>query len=201
MQTSEGSARMPSESELRELIDRQKIYHVLTSYCRALDRCDVDLMKSVYWEDGYDDHGVFAGNAQEFAEFIIRGIQEWFDVTQHSIANVHVELDGDVAHSEAYLFAFHKVKGTAPKVEGWFGEEYLRRFAGLVALGVDQNFFYGGRYFDRLEKRGGIWRIAKRTVIMDWNLNQPATEILNQGMFKTLEIRGRRDRSDPIYQR
>jgi hypothetical protein len=37
-------------TELQELLDRQKIYHVLTSYCRALDRCDVDLMKSVYWE-------------------------------------------------------------------------------------------------------------------------------------------------------
>ena len=72
-------------AELQELVDRQKIYHVLTSYCRALDRCDVELMKSVYWEDGYDDHGVFAGNAQEFAEFIIRGIQEWFEVTQHAI--------------------------------------------------------------------------------------------------------------------
>ena len=71
--------------ELQELVDRQQIYHVLTSYCRALDRCDVELMKSVYWEDGYDDHGVFAGNAQEFAEFIIRGIQEWFEVTQHTI--------------------------------------------------------------------------------------------------------------------
>ena len=46
-------------AELQELVDRQKIYHVLTSYCRALDRCDVELMKSVYWEDGYDDHGVF----------------------------------------------------------------------------------------------------------------------------------------------
>ena len=55
-------------AELQELVDRQKIYHVLTSYCRALDRCDVELMKSVYWEDGFDDHGVFAGNAQEFAE-------------------------------------------------------------------------------------------------------------------------------------
>jgi hypothetical protein len=187
--------------ELQELVDRQKIYHVLTSYCRALDRCDVELMKAVYWEDGYDDHGVFAGNAQEFAEFIIRGIQEWFEVTQHTIANIHMELEGDVAHTEAYLFAYHKVAATRPKVEGWFGENYLKKYGSLVDAGVTQDFFYGGRYFDRLEKRDGIWRIAKRTVIMDWNLNQPSTEIRNDGLFKTLQIVGRRDRQDPIYQR
>lgn len=186
---------------LQELLDRQQIYHVLTSYCRALDRCDVELMKAVYWPDGYDDHGVFAGNAQEFAEFIIRGIQEWFEVTQHTISNVHMELEGDVAHTEAYLFAYHKVAGTPQKVGDWFGETYLRKFAGIVAGGGTQDFFYGGRYFDRLEKRDGVWRIAKRTVIMDWNLNQPSTEIRNEGLFKTLQITGRRDRQDPIYLR
>jgi len=86
-------------------------------------------MKSVYWEDGYDDHGVFAGNAQQFAEFIIRGIQEWFEVTQHAICNVHMELEGSVAHTEAYLIAYHKIAATPAKVEGWFGENYLRRYA------------------------------------------------------------------------
>jgi hypothetical protein len=39
-------------AELQELVDRQMIYHVLTTYCRALDRCDVELMMSVYGEDG-----------------------------------------------------------------------------------------------------------------------------------------------------
>lgn len=188
-------------AELQELIDRQKIYHVLTSYCRALDRCDVELMKSVYWEDGYDDHGVFAGNAQEFAEFIIRGIQEWFEVTQHTICNIHMELDGDVAYTEAYLFAYHKVAGSPAKVGEWFGENYLKKFAGQVDLGQTQDFIYGGRYVDRLEKRNGIWRIAKRTVVMDWNLNQPSTEIRSEGMFKTLQIIGSRDRNDPVYAR
>lgn len=188
-------------AQIQELIDRQKIYEVLTSYCRALDRCDVELMKAVYWEDGYDDHGVYAGNAQEFAEFIIRGIQEWFEVTQHTICNIHMELDGDVAHTEAYLFAYHRVSGTTKKVGDWFGENYLKKYKGLVDAGVAQDFLYGGRYFDRLEKRGGIWRIAKRTVVMDWNLNQPNSDIRTEGMFKTLQITGRRDRQDPIYLR
>ncbi len=62
------------DAELQELIDRKRVYDVLTRYCRALDRCDVDLMRSVYWDDARDDHGVFNGGAQEFAEFIIREI-------------------------------------------------------------------------------------------------------------------------------
>jgi len=106
-----------------------------------------------------------------------------------------------VAHTEAYLFAYHKVAADRGKVEGWFGENYLRRYAPQVEAGITQDFLYGGRYFDRLEKRGGIWRIAKRTVIMDWNLNQPSTELREDGMFKTLQIVGRRDRQDPIYLR
>jgi len=188
-------------AELQELLDRQKIYHVLTSYCRALDRCDVELMKSVYWEDGYDDHGVFAGNAQEFAEFIIEGIQTWFEATQHAICNIHMELDGDVAHTEAYLIAYHKVSGARGKVGEWFGENYLKKFSVSISDDRAQDFLYGGRYFDRFEKRQGVWRIAKRTVIMDWNINQPSTEIRSEGMFKTLKIVGHRGRHDPIYQR
>jgi SnoaL-like domain len=186
--------------EIQEVVDRQKIYDVLTRYCRALDRCDVELMKSVYWEDGFDDHGVFAGNAQAFAEFIIREIQEWFEVTMHAIMNVHMELDGNKAWTESYLFAYHRVKGDRRKIEDVFGATYLKQFVG-AGEPAPQDFFYGGRYVDRLEKRNGIWRIAKRTVVMDWNRNEPTRSLWDEGMFSVLKIRGSRDRDDPVYQR
>ena len=186
--------------EIQEVVDRQKIYDVLTRYCRALDRCDVELMKSVYWEDGFDDHGVFAGNAQAFAEFIIREIQEWFEVTMHAIANVHMELDGTTAHTEAYLLAYHRVKADRRKIEDVFGATYLRQFVG-TSEPAPQDFFFGGRYVDRLEKRDGVWRIAKRTVIMDWNRNEPTRSLWDEGMFAVLKTYGARDRSDPVYRR
>jgi membrane carboxypeptidase/penicillin-binding protein len=132
---------------------------------------------------------------------IIQGIQDWFEVTQHAICNIHMELDGHTAHTEAYLIAYHKVAATRQKVGDWFGENYLKKFSGWVDEGVTQDFIYGGRYVDRLEKRNGVWRIAKRTVVMDWNLNQPSTEIRSDGMFKTLQIIGQRNHSDPIYQK
>ena len=186
--------------ELQEVLDRQKVYDVLTRYCRALDRCDVELMKSVYWQDGFDDHGVFAGNAQAFAEFIIREIQEWFEVTMHAIANVHMELDGTTAHTEAYLLAYHRVKADRRKIEDVFGASYLRQFVG-AGEPAPQDFFFGGRYVDRLEKRDGVWRIAKRTVIMDWNRNEPTRSLWDEGMFAVLKTYGARDRSDPVYRR
>lgn len=189
------------QEKLHELVDRQEIYDVLTRYCRALDRCDVELMKSVYWPDGFDDHGVFKGNAQEFAEFIVREIQTWFEVTMHAICNVHMEVKEDVAHTEAYLFAYHRVSGQGRMVEEVFGPTYIKHLTGRDTGPVPHDFFYGGRYVDRLEKRNGEWRIAKRTVVMDWNLNQPNRSIWDEGMFKVLNVRGVRDRTDPVYER
>ena len=188
-------------AKVQELIDRQEIYDVLTRYCRALDRCDVELMKSVYWPDGFDDHGVFAGNAQEFAEFIIREIQAWFEVTMHAICNVHMEVKDDVAFTESYLFAYHRVSGQGRRVEEVFGPSYIKQLTGRDSGPVPHDFLFGGRYVDRLEKRNDVWRIAKRTVVMDWNINQPNRSIWDEGMFKVLKTLGTRDGTDPVYER
>ncbi len=187
------------DAQIDELIARQKVYDVLTRYCRALDRCDVGLMRSVYWDDGTDDHGVFSGNAAEFAEFIIREIQNWFEVTMHAIMNVHMEIEGDVACTESYLFAYHKVHGDRAKVEEIFGSRYFSQFDWSGVEGVPHHFYYGGRYIDRLERRDGEWRIAKRTVVMDWNDNHVSGEILDQGMFATLHPRGERGSGDAVF--
>lgn len=187
------------EAQVRELIDRKDIYHVLTTYCRALDRCDVDLMKSVYWEDGYDDHGIFSGNAQEFAEFIIKEIQKLFEVTMHAIMNVHMEVDGDVACTEAYLFAYHRVRGDQDQVEKLFGSRYMSGFDWKKVAGVPHVFLYGGRYIDRFERRDGIWKIKRRQVCMDWNHNEISTAIWDQGIFAELTMRGIHGHEDPVF--
>jgi hypothetical protein len=186
------------EARLDEVEDRQKVYEVLARYCRALDRCDLELMQSAYWEDGWDDHGVFQGNAQEFATFIIAEIQQWFELTMHAICNVSIELDGDTAHTESYLISYCQVKADRGRIEGVFGPTYLRNVVGSGEP-APQDFLYGGRYVDRLEKRNGVWRIAHRTVVMDWNRNEPSRDILDEGMFKALALRGTRDRTDAVY--
>ena len=37
-----------NNDKIQELIDRKEIYEVLVKYCQGVDRCDVELLKSVY---------------------------------------------------------------------------------------------------------------------------------------------------------
>lgn len=185
------------DTELQDLLDRRDIYEVLTRYSRALDRCDVELMKSVYWPDGTDSHGVFDGNAADFAEFIVREIQNWFEVTMHGLMNVHMEIDGDRAATETYLFAYHKVR--ADKAADIFGARYMQMFDRKGLDPEHHHFYFGGRYLDRFERRNGEWRIFHRQVVMDWNDNRPSGEILDQGMFATLRPLGARGRDDLVF--
>ncbi|MFF2108453.1 MULTISPECIES: nuclear transport factor 2 family protein [Rhodococcus] len=43
--------------DLKNLLDKQAITDVIHRYCRGVDRCDVEILKSVYHSDSYDDHG------------------------------------------------------------------------------------------------------------------------------------------------
>ena len=188
---------MITDADIEDLVARRDIYAVLTRYSRALDRCDVDLMRSVYWPDGTDSHGVFDGNAADFADFIVREIQEWFEVTMHGLMNVHMEVAGDHASTETYLFAYHKVR--ADKADEIFGSRYMRMYAGKGLDAEHHTFYFGGRYLDRFERRGGEWRILHRKVVMDWNDNHPSNEILDEGMFATLRPLGQRGPGDPVW--
>ena len=154
-------------------------------------------MANVYWPDGIDNHGVFNGNAAAFADYIVREIQNWFEVTMHAIMNIHMDIAGDVCVSESYLFAYHKVR--AEKADEIFGSDYMAKFDCTGLDPTHHHFYFGGRYLDRLERRGGEWRIAKRQVVMDWNDNCPSGEILHRGMFATLRPLGERGPGDLVF--
>jgi hypothetical protein len=63
----------PAELErtVTELADRQAIRDVLMAYSRGIDRLDRKLLISLYHEDAIDDHGVFVGTREEFADWAI----------------------------------------------------------------------------------------------------------------------------------
>jgi hypothetical protein len=188
-----------TDADIDELVSRKNIQAVLTRYCRAIDRCDLELLRSVYWPDGIDDHGTFSGNAWEFADYVIPALQASFEVTMHAITNVHMEVAGDAAVTECYVIAYHKFRGDRAQAEPMFGSRYVDKFAWPDAAAMPQQFFFGGRYLDRFERRGNEWRIIKRTVVMDWNDTRPSGEILDQGMFAALALRGQRGLLDPSY--
>jgi hypothetical protein len=187
-----------STARVQLLLDKNDIYEVLTRYCRALDRADFDLMNTVYWPDGIDNHGVFNGNASEFSRFIVDEIQNWFEVTMHGLLNCRIDVEGNFASSETYLFAYHKVR--EEKASEIFGSKYMDMFD-KSGLNPDlHHFYYGGRYLDQFERRDGEWRILKRQCVMDWNDNRPSNEIFTQGMFEVItNPHGERGRGDLVF--
>lgn len=160
---------------LRELKDRQEIENLLTLYPRAIDRLDIDLLKSLYHPDARDDHASFKGTAQEFADHVIAYLGEMFVSTMHHVTHSNVAVRGDEAASESYYYAYHRLEGDHAKVMRFFGKTYADRCAAEGTLDNGHEFICGGRYVDRLSRRGGEWRIAKREITVEWKHFRPAT--------------------------
>ena len=85
-----------------QLSDLQCIRDAALRYCRGVDRLDVELMKSAYWEGATDDHGVFVGDAWEFCEMCMEAHLPRRS-TNHCILNHAIELlDAHTATGEIY---------------------------------------------------------------------------------------------------
>ena len=161
------------DAPVQALLDKQEIYEVLMRYCRAIDRCDEPLLRSLYHPDATDDHGVFNGKASDFFDWVMPTLRTMKSTT-HSISNVLIEVEGDAAHSEAYFVAHHRIEKE----------------------GKDHDYIVGGRYIDRFERRSAVWKIAERRVVYDWNRNNLSTEEWSADL-----VIGRRGPEDLVYQR
>lgn len=133
------------EAAVRELLDREAIRDVLYRYCRAIDRCDAELLTGVYWPGAIDNHGMWSGTVEEFVPFVIPVLLSR-DATSHRISNVLIRIEGDEAKVESYFDAY---------------ERPVRND------GTPNDITMIGRYLDSFERRDGEWRIAGRTVITD----------------------------------
>jgi hypothetical protein len=134
------------EQHLRELLDKQAIYELINAYANAADRHDHAKMRALYHEDAIDEHGHFAkGPAMDFIDKLPE-IQKPMAILHHNITTVNLKLAGDKAEGEVYLIAMHQVR------------QDDRLFDVLI----------GGRYFDKYEKRAGIWKFAHRSIVADW---------------------------------
>ena len=51
---------------MQALFDQQQIRKLIYRYCRNIDRCDKQTLRSVYHPDAVEKHGVFNGSAKEF---------------------------------------------------------------------------------------------------------------------------------------
>lgn len=155
------------------MLDKQEIHDVLMRYCRAIDRCDEELLRSVYHSDAWDNHGPFNGKAADFIPYALKLLRESYKSTTHAICNDLIEVSGDKARSEAYFFACHR-----------FERE-----------GKEADWIVAGRYVDRFERRDGAWKIAHRIAVTDWDRVDAVDK-----KRKAPPIVGLRSREDPSYQ-
>jgi hypothetical protein len=163
--------------DVEELTAQQEIRDVLIRYTRGIDRMDPELVRSCYHPDALDDHGAFCGTVDGFVEWVQQALS-YFDSTMHFIGNQLVEVDGDNAHAESYCVAYHRRRTR----DGEPGHDLI------TAL----------RYVDRMERRDHEWRIARRRCVFDWTRRDP---IVGEWPLPPEALQGRRDRSDPAYDR
>jgi hypothetical protein len=151
------------------------ITQALLRYCRGIDRLDASTVRSAF-HPGAEliDYRPEPLTIEEFAEQAMGSLGRRFTATQHRISNVHAELiDDDTARVETYVLAFH--------VQDSDDGPLLHTF--------------NGRYIDRFERRGGDWRIARRTLRNDWSKVEPLGAPMSGGWPKS----GRSGSPDPLH--
>jgi SnoaL-like protein len=162
--------------ELQYLLDRTAIMDCMVRYSRGLDRHDEDLIASAFWDDAIDNHGDFVGNGRELAIWGNELHAQKWAAHQHFITTHSCEIDGDIAHAETYWLVVLKHKGAQRCV------------------------LSAGRYVDRLERRGGTWKIAVRQAVNDRLLVEAEGEHLIGPGFGDY-MKGTWDRGDISYAR
>jgi hypothetical protein len=149
-----------SDEELRDLVAREKIRDCIARLARGEDRRDAALIRSACWPDSKSDYGVFAGSFDEYLAWVVPGSPA-IPVTQHILGQSLIDLQGDVARVETQVTAYHRIAaGAAPR-----------------------DAVIGGRYLDRLERRGREWRIARRTMLYDWFQDWGVSADWSQGLM------------------
>jgi len=160
--------------DLEIVLDELAVKEVQMRYCRAADRREFDALRACFHEDATADYGHGVWNLNEYIEHAT-SMSANFIATTHNTGNQLVEIDGDSAWAEHYLIANHR----------WPLDEQ----------GNTRDLTASVRYIDRMERRDGEWRIARRMMVLDWHRIDPVI-----GADVTT-VRGRRDRSDPSFLR
>jgi hypothetical protein len=70
--------------------------------------------------------------------------------------------------------------------------------AGSGAFDTEMDLWVGGRYMDRMEKRGGVWKIAYRVGTTDWTRIEPPS---SQGLDTRGDLASKQSRKDIVYRR
>src|ERR1700744_1321328 len=143
------------------LADRAQIQDVMYRWCRAVDRLDIEGIRGVFHPDAIDNHGPFVGGVDALIAWLTDR-HRTIPFSMPMVSNMLIEFPGpDRARAETYISATLRYSAE--------GKAALAVFTGGAAGGHGSatDSFAWARYIDRFERRGGEWRIARRTVAFD----------------------------------
>jgi hypothetical protein len=157
-----------------DVIAESEIRDIQLRFCRANDRRDEALMRSCFHADAV----IELHQTLDVDSFVALGgeVLGHYLVTWHATTNQLVEVDGDVAWAEHYTTSSHRLAADES--------------------GPERDFIAYGRYVDRVERRGGEWRIARRTMLLDFTRTLPVAD----GALPLGPRRGARDGGDFSYE-
>jgi hypothetical protein len=123
------------------------IRRCLYDYCRGIDQRDEALVVSTYHPDAVDRHPPYEGLGADFPAVAFASFTELGVVmSSHQITNCRAEVRGDSADVMSYFLTTLLKRATIDDYE--------------VAI-------IAGRLADRFECRGGAWKVADRTALVD----------------------------------
>jgi hypothetical protein len=128
--------------ELQTLLAREALRDLTARYCRAVDRRDFALVRSLYHDDAVHDHGaMFQGGPDAFVAWLGGAMGDI--VTHHFIGNALFAIGGDEAEGEVYTINYHIIGGA-------------------------RDYIAGGRYLDHYVRQDGRWLFKARKRVLDW---------------------------------
>lgn len=167
-----------TEQRLQTTIAKSLIHDLLVQYCRGINRCDQELLASVFHPTATVEYGIFNGAAADFCVQVMGTIRSQ-KRTQHTVCNEFIELSGNKAFGETYFVAY--MQGLNQETDE------------LMEVEV------GGRYLDHFVLESGRWTIFNRAVVIDWNTvnrAQSTEDMRNATEWGEPGIAGR---TDPLY--
>ncbi|MDP3135280.1 MAG: nuclear transport factor 2 family protein [Burkholderiaceae bacterium] len=173
------------------LADRAQIQDVMHRWCRAVDRLDIAAMPALFHPDMQDNHGAFRGGREELMAWIGQR-HKTITFSLHQVSNIVIEFAGpDLALVETVFLAIQRYSPEA--------RDSLAQSSGgkLGQPGTATDVMGTGRYVDRFERRDGVWKIARRTVVSGWK-RMDAVDPDGPAPLPGWEVQ-RRDASDFIF--
>lgn len=174
-----GANKLPPR--LQTVIDQREIEQLLFLHCRALDRGEENILRSVYHPDATLDMGpgIFQGTVTDYINWVMMVLQQ-VKSSHTMISNMRIDVRGDEALGESYFMAQNRLDKPTGR----------------------EDLFLAGRYLDRYERRpagpAGVWKIVHRKQVLDWVRTEPAADIFYH--LNPDALWGQRSKSDMSYQ-